>query len=263
MSAAPIGLFDSGVGGLSVLREVRAELPHEDLCYVADSAHAPYGDKSPAEIEDRAIAIATFLIARQAKALVVACNTATGVAVETLRQRFPVPIIGIEPAIKPAVALTTSGVIGVLATSQTLASQKFRTLVDAWRGQTEVLLQACPGLVEQIEKGDLASDATRSLVAQYVEPLVARGADTLVLGCTHYPFVSAVIQSVAGPQVRLIDPARAVAREVRRRLEERGLLSASTTAGALAVHCSGSADQMRAFMALTLPGAGTLRAERP
>lgn len=254
-SGAPIGVFDSGVGGLSVLREVRAELPHEDLWYVADSAHAPYGDKPAAEIEERAIAIAQYLTTRGAKALVVACNTATGVAVETLRRRFAVPIIGIEPAIKPAVSLSKSGVVGVLATSQTIASQKFQRLVDAWRDRAEIVLQACPGLVEQIEQGDLSSPATRDVVAKYVQPVVARGADTLVLGCTHYPFVADVFRAVAGTDVQVIDPARAVAKQVRQRLEDGGLLAGRAGRGSLTVYATGPIERIGAFVDRVAPGA--------
>lgn len=246
---APIGMFDSGVGGLSVLREVRAELPFEDLLYVADSAHAPYGDKPAPYIEQRALVVSQFLIDQGAKALVVACNTATGVAVAALRRRFAVPIIGIEPAIKPAVALTTSGVVGVLATSRTLASQKFERLVETVRGNATVLTQPCPGLVELVEQGTLSSGETRERVRQYVAPLLAKGADTLVLGCTHYPFVADVIRSLAGPDVQVLDPARAVAREVRRRLEEHGLLASSGRQGRLLFYISGPSAPFREFAA--------------
>jgi glutamate racemase len=241
-------MFDSGVGGLSVLREVRAELPWEDIWYVADSKHAPYGDKPAASIERRAVAIAEFLVGQGAKALVVACNTATGVAVDVLRQRFAVPIIGIEPAIKPAVALTRSGVIGVLATSQTLASRKFERLVETVRGQAEILAQPCPGLVEHVEQGTAPAE-TRRLVEQYLTPLLARGADTLVLGCTHYPFVGDVIRAVAGPDVAIIDPAGAVAKEVRRRLDAAGLLWETSREGRLRVYSNEASDRLRQFLA--------------
>lgn len=217
-------MFDSGVGGLSVLREIRRELPSEDLFYVADSAYAPYGDRSKEFIEQRATAIARFLAGKHAKAVVVACNTVTGMAIESLRSRFPMPIVAMEPAVKPAVSQTRSGVIGVLATSGTLSSSKFSTLVSRFGAGVQVLVQPCPRLVEQVEAGEVASDATRSLVAGYVRPLIDKGADTIVLGCTHYPFLSAVIQEIAGPAVSIIDPAVAVARELRRRLEVSNVL---------------------------------------
>lgn len=241
----PIGIFDSGVGGLSVTREIRRELPHEDLIYAADARHAPYGDKPTEFIERRTLAMADFLVREGAKAIVVACNTATGIAVDALRARLSIPVIAIEPAIKPAVSLTKSGVIGVLATTQTIASGRFARLVDGFCGQAEILSQACPGLVEQVERGELSSDATRSLVEKYVAPLLDKGADTLVLGCTHYPFVVDVIRSFAGPDIEIIDPARPVAKELRRRLEDRNLLSAVVHDGALRVWSSGPPDLLQ------------------
>jgi glutamate racemase len=227
----PVGVFDSGVGGLSVLREIRRELPGEDLLYVADSGHAPYGDKPTEHIEARSIAIVDFLISQRAKAIVVACNTATGVAIKTLRARFPGPIIAMEPAVKPAAAHTRSGVIGVLATSRTIASNNFAKLHERFGADVKILMQACPGLVEQVEGGDLSGNKTRALIAQYVAPLLEQGADTLVLGCTHYPFLTALIQEIAGPEVAVIDPSAAIARELRRRLTIAGLLAALNHAG--------------------------------
>lgn len=224
-SENPIGVFDSGVGGLSVLREIRLALPEEDLIYVADSKYAPYGDQTATTIEQRSIAIAEFLVRESAKAIVVACNTATGVAIDTLRSRFAVPVVGIEPAVKPATLKTKSGVIAVLATKQTLASVKFSRLVAAYGADVQVISQPCPGWVEQVEQGDLSSQATRTLVEACVVPLLAKGADTLVLGCTHYPFLTPVIRTIAGPSVAILDPSVAVASELRRRLQMGELLS--------------------------------------
>jgi glutamate racemase len=224
-TTSPIGVFDSGVGGLSVLREIRRELPHESLIYVADSGHAPYGDRPAAFIRERSIAITRALVERGAKAVVVACNAATGAAVDVLRQRFTLPIVAIEPAVKPAAAATRSGVVGVMATSVTLSSTNLLRLVGQYPAPGGTEMQACPGLVEQVERGDLESPATRALVERYVRPLVDKGADTIVLGCTHYAFLEPVIREVAGPQVALIDPAPAVARELRRRLNARSLLA--------------------------------------
>jgi len=225
MSAAnPIGVFDSGVGGLSVLQEIRRALPGEDLLYVADSAHAPYGDKSQQFIEARAIAISEFLVSRQVKAIVVACNTATGAAIATLRSRFSVPIIAMEPAVKPAAANTQSRVIGVLATSRTLVSDNFVQLFARYGADVEILGQACPGLVEQVEAGELSGNKTRLLLERYVLPLLERDADTIVLGCTHYPFLAPLIQEIAGSGVAVIDSAAAVARQLHRRLEVDNLL---------------------------------------
>ncbi|MGR8981819.1 MAG: glutamate racemase [Gammaproteobacteria bacterium] len=227
----PIGVFDSGVGGLSVLREIRRQLPAENLIYVADSAHAPYGDKSQEFIAARSFAIARFFLTCGAKALVVACNTASGAAVAELRSRITLPIIAMEPAIKPAALQTRSGVIGVLATRRTLASHNFVKLFERYGADVEILPQACPGLVEQVEAGELSSAKTRSLIESYVAPLVSRGADTLVLGCTHYPFLRTVIQETAGPEIAVIDSSEAVARQLRRRLEAHDLLAGSEEPG--------------------------------
>jgi glutamate racemase len=229
--ARPVGVFDSGVGGLSVLRAIRAELPDERLVYVADSGNAPYGDRSAGFIEERASAITAFLLEQQAKAVVVACNTVTGAAVEVLRTRFRVPIGASEPAVKPAAATTRSGVVGVMATSVTLASPNFSRLVERFAGDVTVITQPCPGLVEEVERGALAGDETRRLVEGYLRPLLQQGADTIVLGCTHYAFLTPLIREVTGPEVQIIDPAAAVAREVRRRLTEENLLAAATPAG--------------------------------
>lgn len=225
MNRQPVGVFDSGVGGLSVLREIRALLANEDLLYVADSAHVPYGEKPPAFVRARAIALTQFLLDHDAKAIVVACNTATAIAVAALRARFNVPIVGMEPAIKPAATQTHARSIGVLATSSTITSEKFASLLARFAGNIEVHVQPCPALVEHVEHGDLTSDTTRALVNQYISPLVDHGVDTLVLGCTHYPFLRALIVDAAGPGIEVIDPNPAVARELRRQLD-RGHLRA-------------------------------------
>ena len=222
---SPVGVFDSGVGGLSVLREIRRELPQESLLYVADSGYAPYGDRSASFIQERSVAVTRALLERGAKAVVVACNTATGAAVDVLRHTFSVPIVAIEPAVKPAAAATRSGVVGVMATSVTLSSTNLLRLVGQYPAPGSTEMQACPGLVEQVERGDLDSPATRALVGQYVRPLVEKGADTIVLGCTHYAFLEPVIRDVAGPGVAVIDPAPAVARELRRRLSSATMLA--------------------------------------
>jgi glutamate racemase len=224
-TANPIGVFDSGVGGLSVLREIRRQLPAENLIYVADSGNAPYGDKPQEFIEKRSLAITRFLLDLGAKAIVVACNTATGAAVASLRSRFTLPIVAMEPAIKPAAAQTRTGVVGVLATRRTLASHNFVKLFERYGTEAEILPQACPGLVEQVEAGDLAGVKTRDLLERYLSPLLAKGADTLVLGCTHYPFLRALIREIAGPNVAVIDSSEAVARQLRHRLDVHRLLA--------------------------------------
>lgn len=244
-TANPIGVFDSGVGGLSVLREIRRELPYENLLYVADSAHAPYGDKSNPFIEARSVAITEFLLNRGAKAIVVACNTATGAAAALLRSKFALPIVAMEPAVKPAAARTKSGVIGVLATSRTLSSNNFTQLFNRFGADVEILMQPCPGLVEQVEAGDLSGALTRSLLERYLVTLLQRGADTIVLGCTHYPFLTALIQEIAGPGVAVIDSSAAIARELRRRLESSGLLSNSNQPGSDQFWTSHQPDQVK------------------
>jgi glutamate racemase len=230
-SASPIGVFDSGVGGISVLKHIHTLLPNEDLMYVADSKFAPYGNKTPEFIQERAVWIADFLIAKGAKALVVACNTATAAAVDLLRQKYHLPIIGMEPAVKPAAAASKTGVIGVLATSGTLKSAQFAALLEHYGQQVEVVTQACHGLVECVERGELDSTATQDLLASYVQPLIAAGADTIVLGCTHYPFVRPLIENLVGDDVVLIDTGAAVAKELKRRLEDTRLFNGETQIG--------------------------------
>jgi len=228
---SPVGVFDSGVGGLSVLREIRRLLPAENLIYVADSGYAPYGNRPASFIEQRATAITHFLLAANVKAMVVACNTVTVVAIDRLRSWSPVPIIAMEPAIKPAATNTKSGVIGVLATTQTIASHSVSRLCAIYGNNIEVLLQPCPGLVEQVERAELTSISTRSLLLEYISPLLNKGADTIVLGCTHYPFLGQVIREVSGPNVSIIDPAAPVARELARQLSNRQLSAPSANFG--------------------------------
>ena len=246
----PIGVFDSGVGGLSVLREIRRLLPHEDLIYVADSAHVPYGEKSKGFIEARAIAITGFFINQGAKAIVVACNTATSAAVETLRTRFDLPIIAMEPAIKPATEQSRSRIVGVLATSGTLGGERFANLRARHGNGVEIVVQPCPGWVEHVESGDLDSVETEALVRRYVTPLLEKGADTLVLGCTHYPFLRELIQRIAGAEITLIDPSPAVARELLRRLQQQQLLNPQSEAGNERFWTSGDPAKVTATLSL-------------
>ena len=224
-------MFDSGVGGLSVLKHVKELLPYEHLAYIADSAYAPYGNKSDAEIQHRSTAITRFLLEKNIKALVVACNTATAAAIETLRNDFDIPIIGMEPAIKPAALMTQSGVVGILATTGTLASQKFAKLYQQYATDVKIISQACPGLVEKVEIADFTSSQTRSLVQQYVSSLLDHGADTLVLGCTHYPFLKSLIEEIAGEDISVIDTGGAVAKELMRQLQQANLLNLESALG--------------------------------
>lgn len=225
---AAIGVFDSGLGGVSVLHEIRRLLPSESLIYIADSAHVPYGEKTSEFIVQRSMAITEFLLAQPVKAIVVACNTATAAAVTELRQRWPdVLIVGMEPAVKPAVQASLSGKIGVLATTGTLRSARFAALLERFASDVQVLVQPCPGLVELIEAGQLDSPATRTLLSGYVEPLLQAGCDTLILGCTHYPLVKPLLQSLVPKHVQLIDTGAAVARRLQSELTKQHLLADS------------------------------------
>ena len=240
----PVGVFDSGVGGLSVLQALRQELPHEHFLYVGDSGCAPYGDRPAEFVIARAIAISEFLVSQDAKAIVVACNTATAAAVESLRARFVLPIVAIEPAVKPAASRTRSRVVGVLATTGTLAGPNVGKLLANYGSDVEFVIQPCPGLADLVERGKLASDETRALVARYVRPMVEKGADIVVLGCTHYPFIRSMIQEAAGPAVEVIDPAAPVARELRRRLESAGLLNDAAVTGTEQFRTTGAVEMV-------------------
>jgi glutamate racemase len=240
---SPIGIFDSGVGGISVLHAIRHALPAEHLLYVADSGHAPYGNRHSSFITDRTTTIAQFLIDSQVKAIVVACNTATVVAIETLRSWCPIPVIAMEPAIKPAAGSTKSGVVGVLATHQTIASPAVARLCEQYGRETKIMLMACPGLVEHVERGELASDVTRALLVEYLSPLLEAGVDTIVLGCTHYPFLGELIQDIVGQNVAIVDPAAAVARQLVRRLGSNLRLAPPDEAVSEYFFSSGPVDQ--------------------
>ncbi|MDF2178846.1 glutamate racemase [Aliiglaciecola sp. CAU 1673] len=246
-SDAPIGVFDSGVGGLTVLSAIHQRLPNESLIYVADSGFAPYGDKPAQDIIKRAKSITDFLLSQGAKAIVMACNTATVVAASTLRQYCPVPIVALEPAIKPATQLTTSKVIGVLATRRTLESPSVATLCERFGNGLDIRLQPCPGLVEQVEQGAMDSAETQALLKGYLTPLIDAGADTLVLGCTHYPLLRKQIAAIVGPHVQILDSALAVSKELQRRLTEKGSLS-STTDASVRFFTSGHPDLLQPLL---------------
>ncbi|HWW07989.1 glutamate racemase [Collimonas sp.] len=244
---APIGIFDSGIGGLSVLQHVHQDLPHEDLVYFADSAYAPYGDKSEAEISARSLTVTEFLLQRGVKALVVACNTATTAAIKAIRTAYPeLPVIGIEPGLKPAAAQSRSKIVGVLATRATLLSARLLALQQQISAASGVHfeLQACVGLVDQIEKGELHSAQTALLLRRYIAPLITQGADTLVLGCTHYPFVRPLIEQIVGEltaqPIAIIDTGAAVSRQLIKVMSENNLLHDSARAGQVSAFTSGS-----------------------
>ena len=226
-SSLPVGVFDSGVGGLSILEKIHRLYPHENLIYLADSLHAPYGPKGNEFIIERSRHILDFFSAQPVKAVVVACNTATAAAVATLREEYALPIIGMEPAVKPAALLSKSGIIGVLATEGTLASDKFVDLKSRFADKVEIITRPCPGLVEEIEQLDPDTNAIRALLQEYLSPLLEKGVDTLVLGCTHYSFIADQISAVAGDDVAIVDTDDAVARRLAAVLGEHDLLSES------------------------------------
>ena len=220
-----VAVFDSGVGGLTVAREIRAALPSEDVLYLADSAWCPYGGRPLEQVRERSVAIGEFLQARGAKVLVGACNTASGAAREALRERLRIPVVGMEPAIKPAVKSSRNGRVGVLATEGTVASERFRRLLRDYGAGVQVVAQACPGLADLVEEGEFEGERVRAALEPFVGPLREAGVDTVVLGCTHYPYLARAISDALGAEVRLLDPAPAIARQTRRVLEECGLLA--------------------------------------
>jgi glutamate racemase len=247
---APVGVMDSGVGGLTVLKHMTHQLPHEHFIYFADSAYAPYGNQSAEKIQQRCQTIAEDFIHQGAKALVVACNTATAAAISTLRDHFSLPIIGMEPAVKPAALASKNSIIGVLATTGTLQSAQFAALLEHYGQNVEVVTQACVGLVECIEQGLLDHPKTIALLETYCQPLIAAGADTIVLGCTHYPFVRNHIQQIVGPDVTLIDTGAAVAKRLQQVLAEKNLLNTNAAAGQLQFKTSSTEETLRIMQQL-------------
>ncbi|SDV49036.1 glutamate racemase [Chitinasiproducens palmae] len=229
----PVGVFDSGVGGLSVLRAIRAAMPCESLLYLADSYYAPYGQRSDAFIASRSAALADWLIGKGAKAIVVACNTATAQTIESLRGRLALPVIGVEPGVKPAMALSQTGRVGVLATAATLRSERFQTLLGRFAAGCRFVCAPGTGLVEAIEAGVTEGAAMDDLLAACLAPMREAGVDTIVLGCTHYPFIRDAIQAQVGDGVQLIDTGAAVAQQLARRLAQTRLAAPSGAAAPL------------------------------
>lgn len=247
-SELPIGIFDSGIGGLSVLRHIRDLIPSEKLIYVSDRAHLPYGSKDSQFILERSEYLVNFLIRQNVKAIVIACNTATAVAVAHLRCKFTLPIIGMEPGVKPATAHSQNGLIGVLATEGTLESGKFQNLVELHSNGADIFYSPCHGWVDAIEYNGTNHSKTIELVKQSLLPLLAKGVDTLVLGCTHYPFLKETIENLAGPSVRVIDTGMAVARQLQRRLSDSALLCSGSGTGQVCYWCSGPTAETQAVI---------------
>ncbi len=243
----PIGAFDSGMGGLSVIDEIRRVLPYEDIIFYADNGNCPYGGRSDEWIRNRSLQIAAFLIERGAKAIVVACNAASAAGLEHLRARFPLPIVGLVPAVKPAVAATRSGTIGVLATKAAIRGQLLADVIERFArpANVEVVAVAPEGFVEAVERGDLQTPETVEAVRRAVAPMLDKGADSIVLGCTHYPFLKPLIREIAGDGVQIIDSGEGVARQTRRVLAARHLLHPPGERGSLTVYTSGDVETVR------------------
>lgn len=241
----PIGIFDSGVGGLSVLRSLRQLLPGEPVLYLADQAHVPYGPRPLEQVRLFSAQITRYLLGQGARLIVVACNTASAAALQHLRKVFPdIPFVGMEPAVKPAAEQTHTGVVGVLATPATFQGALYASVVERFANGVTLLQSTCPGLVEQIEAGDLDGPRTRAILEGALSPMLTQGIDTVVLGCTHYPFVIPLIEQIVGPRVRVIDPAPAVARQAARLLNEHGLRGAEGSPAALRFLTTGIPDAL-------------------
>lgn len=246
---AVIGIMDSGCGGLSVFREIRKALPDERFIYYADNAFCPYGEKEPEFIIDRCRAITDFFISKGAKIMVIACNTATAAAIVTLRAEYDIPFIGMEPAVKPAALGTKTGVIGVLATAGTLKASKYLNNRGRFEDNVRIEEQVGRGFVELVESGDLDSPHAEQTVRASLQPLLDAGADTIVLGCTHYPFLLPLMQRIAGEGTRFIDPAPAVTRQLLNVMKEKGIATSDENPGTELV-CSGPDDALKRIFSL-------------
>lgn len=257
-----IGIFDSGVGGISVLHAIREQMPEESIIYVGDQGHVPYGSRSMEQIQKFSEAITRFLLEQEAKIIVVACNTASAAALRYLREKFPdVPFVGMEPAVKPAVEYTRTGKVGVLATPATFQGALYASVVERFANGMELFQATCPGLVQQIELGRLQGQETRRILENALLPMLERNIDTVVLGCTHYPFVIPLIQEIVGDakRVRVIDPAPAVAKQTVRLLEAKGLRNRSDQKGVIKFYTSGDPDQLGSLLPVLLGEAGEVQ----
>lgn len=245
----PIGVFDSGVGGLSVLRAMRAEMPSESIVYFGDQGHVPYGPRTMEQIQIFSEGITRFLLKHDSKIIVVACNTASAAALKYLRETFSdVQFVGMEPAVKPAAEKTQTGKVGVLATPATFQGALYASVVERFGAGVELFQHTCPGLVSQIEAGELDSPKTRAILEDALLLMLEKNIDTVVLGCTHYPFVIPLIEQIVGDNVRVIDPAPSVARQAKRLLEAGGLLNPSSEKGNIQIFTSGDGGIVAAVL---------------
>ena len=225
LADASIGIFDSGIGGLTIVNDIKTILPNEHFIYLADNKYAPYGEKSPEFIIQRVNQIADYFIEKKVKALVIACNTATVIAIDQLRQRISIPVIGVEPAIKPAALTTKKQKVAILTTQATANNTRFLSLVKSHSSNAEIFIQPCPGLVQQIEQGLFDDAKTQALLTEYLLPLKTKGIDKLVLGCTHYPMLTAQITKIIGNEIELIDTGLPVAKQLKNILTQQSLLT--------------------------------------
>ena len=254
-----IGVFDSGVGGLSVLRAIRKQMPEESVLYFGDQGHIPYGPRPMEQIRDFSEAITRFLLSQDAKIIVVACNTASAAALQYLREKFPdVTFVGMEPAVKPAAEQTHTGKVGILATPATFQGALYASVVERFANGVELMQDTCPGLVQEIEQGHLEGMETRKILERALVPMLAKNIDTVVLGCTHYPFVIPLIQQIVGEAVRVIDPAPAVARQVQRMLEAEGLKEQSAQQGNVRFYTSGETEALKSLLPVLLGELGNV-----
>ena len=253
MNLNPIGVFDSGVGGLSVLREIRNLMPNEDILYFGDQGHVPYGPRPMEQIQDFSEGITRFLLKERSKIIVVACNTASAAALKYLRQAFPnVQFVGMEPAVKPAAEKTQTGKVGVLATPATFQGALYASVVERFANGVELFQNTCNGLVQQIEKGNLDGEETRKILEGALHPMLEKKIDTVVLGCTHYPFVIPLIEKIVGENVRVIDPAPAVAKQVKRLLEAGEALNQKEQLGSTRFMTSGDVEVVKSSLKILL-----------
>ncbi|HNB40022.1 MAG TPA: glutamate racemase [Anaerolineales bacterium] len=253
MNLNPIGVFDSGVGGLSVLREIRNLMPNEDILYFGDQGHVPYGPRPMEQIQDFSEGITRFLLKERSKIIVVACNTASAAALKYLRQAFPnVQFVGMEPAVKPAAEKTQTGKVGVLATPATFQGALYASVVERFANGVELFQNTCNGLVQQIEKGNLDGEETRKILEGALHPMLEKRIDTVVLGCTHYPFVIPLIEKIVGENVRVIDPAPAVAKQVKRLLEASEALNQKEQLGSTRFMTSGDVEVVKSSLKILL-----------
>lgn len=249
----PIGVFDSGVGGLSVLREMRSLMPNENIIYFGDQGHVPYGPRPMEQIQAFSEGITRFLLAQNSKIIVVACNTASAAALKYLRETFPdVQFVGMEPAVKPAAEKTQTGKVGVLATPATFQGALYASVVERFANGVELFQNTCSGLVQQIELGNLNGDETRTILENALHPMMEKNIDTVVLGCTHYPFVIPLIEQIVGEKVRVIDPAPAVAKQVKRLVEAGEMANQDGQDGKIRFITSGEADSVRSIIKVLL-----------